>query len=250
VTSSFQTLLYEKEGAIARVTLNRPEVINAYNTQMRDELYQVLQAVRDDAEVGVVILRGAGDKGFCAGSDLTEFGTAPSQAIARQVRWERDVWGRFLEISKPLVCAMHGYVMGSGLEMALLCDIRIASEDAVFALPEVSLGLIPAAGGTQTLARAIGLSTTLEALLLSRRIGAYEALRIGLVHRVVQRTNLDRDATALAGELLKRDPVVVRAIKEAMRRGAGLPLAQGIELEEQLVLQAWREGRALPAVPS
>ncbi|MSQ40716.1 MAG: enoyl-CoA hydratase/isomerase family protein [Dehalococcoidia bacterium] len=250
MTSNFETLLYEKEGAIARVTLNRPEVINAYNIQMRDELYQVLQAVKDDPEVGAILLRGAGDKGFCAGADLTEFGTTPSQAVARQVRWDRDVWERFLDIQKPLVCALHGYVMGSGLEMALLCDLRIASEDAVFALPEVSLGLIPAAGGTQTLGRAIGLSTTLETLLLSRRIGANEALRIGLVHRVVQRANLDRDAAALAGELLKRDPAMVRGVKEALRRGAGVPLDQGLELEEQLGLQAWRERKPQPSASS
>ena len=130
--TAFETLIYEKQGPIAWVTLNRPAVLNAYNLAMRDELYEVLEAIRDDPEVHGVILCGAGDRAFCAGADLTEFGTAPSQAIARQVRWERDVWGLFLGLDRPMVAAVHGYVLGSGMEMALLCDIRIAAEDAVF----------------------------------------------------------------------------------------------------------------------
>ncbi len=246
--SSFQALIYEKDGALAKVTLNRPDVINAYNLQMRDELYQVLQAARDDVEVRAVLLRGAGDKGFCAGSDLTEFGTAPSQAIARQVRWERDVWRLFLEMPKPIVCALHGYVMGSGLEMALLCDLRVASEDAVFALPEVSLGLLPAAGGTQSLPRALGLATALEALLLSRRIGAYEALRLGMAHRVVARSALEKEATTLAQGLAQQDSTRVRAVKEALRRGTEVPLEQGLRLEEELALQVWLGGGGQKAV--
>ncbi|MDO8751283.1 MAG: enoyl-CoA hydratase/isomerase family protein, partial [Dehalococcoidia bacterium] len=154
--TQFQTLIYEKQGSLAMLTLNRPEVLNAYNVAMRDEMYEALEAIRDDPEVRAAILCGAGERAFCAGADLTEFGTAPSQAIARQVRWERDVWGLFVSLDIPLVAAVHGFVLGSGLEMALLCDIRIAAEDAIFGLPETSLGMLPAAGGTQTLPRVIG----------------------------------------------------------------------------------------------
>ena len=133
-----ETVLYEKAGAVARLTLNRPRRLNAYNVAMRDELFTLLEAVRDDAEVRAVVLSGAGERAFCAGADLSEFGTAPSQAVARAVRWERDVWGLFLAIEKPIVAALHGYVIGSGVEMACLCDMRIASEDATFAMPETA----------------------------------------------------------------------------------------------------------------
>ena len=136
--------------------MNRPRVMNAYNVLMRDELFVTLEAVRDDPDVRVAVISGAGERAFCAGADLTEFGTAPSQAVARQVRWERDIWGLFLALGKPLVAAMRGYVIGSGVEIACLCDIRIAADDAQFAMPEVALGMIPAAGGTQTLRRVDG----------------------------------------------------------------------------------------------
>jgi len=148
--SGFESLIYEKSDDIAQVTLNRPEVLNVYNIQMRDDLYQVLSAIRDDPEVRVGIFTGAGDKAFCAGADLSEFLTAPSPVVARQVRWERDVWSLFLSIPQPLIAALHGYVLGSGIEIALCCDIRIATEDVRFGLPEVGLGIIPAAGATKT----------------------------------------------------------------------------------------------------
>ena len=135
-----QTVLYSKRGPVARVLLNRPEVINAYNLRMRDELFETMEAVRDDPDVRVVLLGGAGSRGFCAGADLTEFGSAPSQVIARSVRWERDVWGLFLQIEKPLVVALHGHVIGSGVEIACLCDVRIASDDAVFRMPRGCAG--------------------------------------------------------------------------------------------------------------
>jgi len=115
---NFEVILYEKKDGIGYVTLNRPQVLNAYNLQMRDELYQALTAIRDDPEVRVAIFKGAGERAFCVGADLTEFLSAPSPVIARQVRWERNVWGLFLSITKPLIAAVHGYVLGSGLEIA------------------------------------------------------------------------------------------------------------------------------------
>ncbi len=149
--SGFTVITYEKKDGVAYIVLNRPEVLNRYNIQMRDELYEVLTAIRDDAEILAVVFKGAGKRAFCVGADLTEFGTAPSPIIARQVMWERDVWGLLNGLKQPLIAAVHGYVFGSGMELALFCDIRIASDDAVFGLPEVSLGMIPAAGGTQML---------------------------------------------------------------------------------------------------
>ena len=232
----FQTIIYRKAEGAAYISLNRPEVLNAYNMQMRDELYQALGAVRDDPDVGVAVLQGEG-RSFCAGADLTEFGTAPSLAIARRVRWERDIWGTFLSIPKPLIAAIHGYCLGSGIEMALLCDIRIAAEDAVFGMPEVSLGMIPAAGGTQTLSRFLGVSRALEMLLSRRRFGAREALELGLVSKVMSRDALEFEAEAIARDLLSCDQKALRAVKEAVWRGAELPLDRALELEAGLALK-------------
>ena len=232
--NGFKALLYEKKDAIAYVTLNRPEALNVYNIQMRDDLYEVLGAIRDDNEVRVAIFKGSGKKAFCAGADLSEFLTAPSPTEARQVRWERDVWGLFLSIPQPLIAAVHGYVLGSGIEIALCCDIRIASEDAQFGLPEVGLGIIPAAGATQTLPRTVGRARALEMLLTNRWIDAQEALQVGLVNRVVAREQLIETAEEMAGTIASYDPRAVRNAKQAVIRGVELPLAEGLDLEKRL----------------
>lgn len=230
----FETIIYEKHDGKGYITLNRPKVLNVYNIRMRDELYQALQALRDDPDVKVGILKAAGDRAFCAGADLTEFLTAPSPVIARQVRFERDVWGLFLGISKPLIVALHGYVLGSGIEMALCCDIRIASKDAQFGVPEMGLGIIPAAGGSQTLPRVIGRGRAMEMLLSGRRITAQEALSMKLVNRVVPRTDLLPEVEKMADKLASYDSLVVSYAKQAITRGLDLTLAQGLELEKQL----------------
>ncbi len=230
----FGTILYEKKDGIAYITLNRPEVLNSYNVQMRDELYQVLTAIRDDADVMAAIFKGAGERAFCVGADLTEFGTAPSPIIARQVRWERDVWGLFSSIKQPLIAALHGYVFGSGVEIALFCDIRIASEDTIFSLPEVSLGMIPAAGGTQTLPRLIGKGKALQLLLTGDRIDAQDAYRIGLVNMVVNREELYSTAVITARKILSCNTIAIRYAKEAITRGLDLTLEDGLALERRL----------------
>jgi enoyl-CoA hydratase len=232
--SSFPTIIYEKRDSLAYVTLNRPQFLNAYNIQMRDDLYQVLGAIKDDSEVRVAILKGAGEKAFCAGADLSEFLTAPSPVQARQVRWERDVWGLFLNIPQPLIAALHGYVLGSGIEMALFCDIRIASDDTRFGLPEVGLGIIPAAGGTQTLPRVVGQGKALEMLLTNHWITGDEAYRIGLINQVVTRDKLIPTAEAMANKIASYDPTAVRAAKQAVLRGVDLTLDQGLYLEKRL----------------
>jgi enoyl-CoA hydratase len=232
--ANFEVIIYEKIDGTGYITLNRPQALNAYNLKMRDELYEVLGAIRDDPEVEVVILNGAGEKAFCAGADLTEFLTAPSPIIARQARWERDVWGRFLSIEKPTIAAMHGYVLGSGLEMALCCDIRLASEDARFGLPEPGLGIIPAAGGSQTLPRTIGRAAAMEILMSGRWINAEEARRLKLVNRVVPRPDLLPEAEKLAKKIKSHHTLAVRCAKQAVMRGLGLTLAEGLELEAEL----------------
>ncbi|MFC1939848.1 enoyl-CoA hydratase/isomerase family protein [Chloroflexota bacterium] len=232
--STFEVIIYEKHDDVGYVTLNRPHALNAYNLQMRDELYQVLAAINDDPDVRAVIFKGAGERAFCAGADLTEFLTAPSPVIARQVRWERDVWGLLLSITRPLIAALHGYVLGSGLEIALCCDIRIAAEDARFGVPEMGLGIIPAAGGSQTLPRVVGRASALEVLLTGRWIKAEEAYRLKLVNQVVSRDQLLPAAERLANKIKAYNPMAVSCAKQAITRGLDLSLEQGLELEANL----------------
>lgn len=234
--SGFETLIYEKRDAIAYVTLNRPQALNVYNIQMRDDLYQVLGAIKDDPEVKVVIYKGAGEKAFCAGADLSDFLSAPSPIIARQVRFGRDVWSLFLSIPQPMIAAIHGYALGSGIEMALCCDIRIASEDAKFGLPEVGLGILPAAGGTQTLPRAIGAARALEMLLANRWLNSEEAYATGLVNRVVPKNKLLETVEEMAKRIASLNPTAVRNAKQAVLRGLDLSLSEGLELEKRLAL--------------
>ncbi|MHB8084803.1 MAG: enoyl-CoA hydratase/isomerase family protein [Dehalococcoidia bacterium] len=232
--SGYETILYEKKGRLAFITLNRPQVLNIYNLRMRDELYEVLGAVKEDSDIYVVILKGAGEKAFCAGADLSEFLSAPSPTGARRSRWLRDVWSRFLSLPQPVIAALHGYVLGSGIEMTMCCDIRIASDNAQFGLPEVALGIIPAAGATQTVPRAIGYGRALDLLLTGRRINAQEALEIKLINRVVPRGELLPVAEAMAARIAKWDQNTVRALKQAVSRGLDLPLEKGLKLESSL----------------
>ncbi len=228
------TVLFYKEGAVGRLVLNRPGVINAFNVQMRDDLFAALEAVRDDPDVRSVLISGAGERGFCAGADLTEFGTAPSQVIARQVRWERDLWGLFGSIDKPLVSALRGYVIGSGVEIACLCDLRVAAEDAVFRMPETALGMVPAAGGSQTLPRTIGQGSAMKTLLANEVIDAGTALKLGLVHRVVERDRLEETSLELAESLSKIPPALSATIKRAVADGLDMNLPRGLDLECRL----------------
>jgi enoyl-CoA hydratase/carnithine racemase len=232
--SEFEAVLYEKDGPVGWITLNRPKALNAYNIRMRDELYEVLGAIRDDSEVRVVILKGAGEKAFCAGADLSEFLTAPPPVFARTARFERDIWGRFSSMPIPFIAAMQGYVLGSGIEMSLYCDIRLCSEDAQFGLPEVTLGIIPAAGGSQTLPRHIGTSRALDILLSGRWIKAAEAKHFKLVNRILTRPELYPEAEKLARQIALFPPNAVIAAKMAIKRGTDLPLDQGLLLEKRL----------------
>ena len=232
-SSPFETLLFQKVGAVAHISLDRPQVVNAYNIQMRDDFSEALSAVQLDPEVRALLITGEG-RGFCAGADLTEFGSAPSQVIARRVRWERDVWGQLVNLDKPIVAAVHGFCIGSGLEIALLCDLRTAAEGTVFALPEVQLGMIPAAGGTQTLPRVAGGSQALDLLLTGRRIESEEALAMGLVTRLAAPESLRDEGWRLANELAELPAKAVAAMKRLLRHGMDLDLAQALDLERRV----------------
>lgn len=232
--NSFETIIYEKTDGMAYVTLNRPGALNAVNIKMRDELYEVLPAIDDDPDVMLAIITGAGDRGFSAGADITEFGTTPSQAIARQVRWERDLWGQFLNVSKPLIAAIHGFALGAGVEMAMCCDIRIAAEDARFGLPEVGIGMVPTAGGSQTMPRLVPPGIAMAPILTGQIISAAEAFRIGLVNHVVPRAELIPAAETVAHKIMSRGRIAVRCAKEAIKRGLDLPVERGLDMESNL----------------
>ena len=239
--SGFETIIFEKIDGIAYVTLNRPKALNAVSTGMRDELYEVLPAIDDDPDVGVAIIKGAGEKAFSAGADISEFGTAPSQTIARQVRWERDLWGRFLGMRKPIIAAIHGFALGAGIEMAMCCDIRIASEDARFGLPEVNLGMIPTAGGSQTMPRLVHRGWVSQIVLTGDHIDAKRALHIGLINRIVPRADLLSEAATVAKKIVSNDPLAIRYAKEAICRGIDLPSEQGLGMEKELFNCLMRE---------
>jgi enoyl-CoA hydratase/carnithine racemase len=232
-------LLYEKaDDGVAWLTLNRPHVLNAANMAMRDELWTLLHAVRDDPDVRCLVFKGAGDRAFSAGADIGEFGTAPSYVESRAARADRDIWGLMLATMKPMVAAIHGFAFGAGCELSLCCDIRIASEDATFALPEVHLGYIPSAGGTQTLPRTIPPGIAREMILTGEPIDARRALACGLVQRVVPREGLLAEATDVARTLAAQPPRALAAAKEALVRGAGLPLEDALRLEGLLARRA------------
>jgi enoyl-CoA hydratase/carnithine racemase len=228
-------VLYEllDRGNIAVVTLNRPRQLNAYNTAMRDGLFEALSAVRDDPQVRVMILRGAG-RAFSTGGDVREFGTAPSPSRAREVRWLRDVWGTLQRLRAVTIAAVHGYAVGGGFEMALLCDQCVAASDTRFALPETGLAMIPGVGGTQTLPRLIGVPRAQRLALNGEWLDARGAQQLGLVSKVVPPSRLFPAALALARRVARLDRSLVTSLKRCVSEGLDLALHQGLALENRL----------------
>jgi enoyl-CoA hydratase/carnithine racemase len=225
---------YEKSGRIAIFTINRPEAMNALNMETMRELQKVMTEFRDDPELWVGIVTGAGEKAFCGGADIKD--TLPFMR-----EHGRDPWAmppsimRGLEMWKPLVAAINGMALGGGLELALACDIRIAADNARLGTPEVTLGLIPGWGGTQRLPRAIPWCKAAELLLTGKLIDAEEAYRIGLVNKVVPQVEVMATAREWAEAICKAAPLAVRAAKEAMLRGSAMTLEEGLRLENSLV---------------
>ncbi|HZT65085.1 MAG TPA: enoyl-CoA hydratase/isomerase family protein [Acidimicrobiales bacterium] len=228
----------ELDAGVAVVRLNRPP-LNIYDLDMRDALIEAFTAVRDMPAARCLVLAAEGPH-FSAGADLHEFGSAESVFEGRRIRWRRDPWGPLLEMDKPSVAALHGYALGAGLEMALLCDIRVAAPDTVVGLPETKLGMLPSAGGSQTLTRAVGRARALPAVLLGDNLEAAEALRTGVVHQVVD--DVDGVAIRLARRLAELEPAVVAAAKRALRAASDLPLDAGLEAEAGLASALRRRG--------
>jgi enoyl-CoA hydratase/carnithine racemase len=244
VTDAPPFVLAERVDDVLWLTLNRPERLNAVHLPMRDELWTQLSLLRDDPTVRVAVFLGAGDRAFSAGADITDFGTAPSYIEARSARVERDVWGVLAGLSVPLIAAVHGFAYGAGCELAMYCDLRIAADDARFAIPEVRLGYIPSAGGTQLIARHIPLGDAMRMAASGEPIDAAEAYRLGLVHMVVPREALQATARAWAARLAVLPQAALRATKRAVVDGLDVPLHEGLALERRLAAGVTVSGTA------
>lgn len=225
-------LIYKKEDKIATFTINRPEALNSLNVETFNELSESLIDFMRDDSLWVGILTGAGEKAFCAGADIKE--TVPRLRNFRNIPWAEPPLYRGLKLWKPMVAAVNGHALGGGLELVLLCDVRIAAENATFGVPEVTLGLIPAWGATQRLPRAIPTALAAEMLMTGRPINAAEAYRIGLVNKVVPQAELMNTARQMAEMLCKPGPLAVRAAKKAMYEGLSESLERGLEIEKEM----------------
>lgn len=228
------TVLLEVTAGIAEITLNRPEARNALNHEMRRHLADAVATAAHDPSVRALVVRGAGEKAFCAGADIKEFEPPGSLVDAREERTGPKWTDALAACRKPTVAAVHGYCLGGGLEIALACDLRIAAQDAVFGLPEVRRAIIPGAGGTQRLPRVVGLGPALRMILTGEHIDAAEAARIGLVSQVVPAGALDDAVEHLADAFRRAGPRAVAYAKEAVLRGFDLPLSEGLRLEGEL----------------
>ncbi|MGH9255221.1 MAG: enoyl-CoA hydratase/isomerase family protein [Vicinamibacterales bacterium] len=231
---SFDNLLLERDGAVAIVTINRPQVLNALNTPTIDELRRAVLDVKHDPAVRAVIVTGAGEKAFIAGADINELAVQqPAQGKEHALRGQH-VFDLIENMGKPVVAAINGYALGGGCELALACTLRVAADTAQLGQPEINLGIIPGYGGTQRLSRLVGKGVALDLLLSGRRVTADEALQIGLVNRVVPAAELMGVATSLAAELAAKPPIAAQYIIEAVNRGLEMPLHQGQFLEATL----------------
>jgi E-phenylitaconyl-CoA hydratase len=234
------SIIYEKKGRIATITINRPEVRNTIDKYTGQKLIEAWTDFRDDPEVWVAILTGAGDNAFSSGADLSSVGEYYRSLTPFERRHLSETTPGFggitrhIGIMKPIIAAINGFCFAGGLEMALACDFRLASENAVFGLLEVTRGIIPGSGGTQRLPRIIPLTKALEMILLGRRIDAQEAFRIGLVNEVHPLSDLMSAAYSLAEEVCRNAPLAVYAAKEAVYMGMDLPLEEGLRLEQFL----------------
>lgn len=234
----YESLLVSIEERVATLTVNRPERRNALNATVRTELVDALEALREESEVRVVILTGAGDRAFVAGADITEFAER-TPLEQRQAMQPPRIFELVAAFPKPVIAMINGFALGGGCELALACDLRIAAASARLGQPEIRLGLIPGGGGTQRLPRLVGPGRALRLILTGELIDAAEALRLGLVDEVVPDDALRPRTLELARAIAGQSPVAVRLAKEAVRAALELPLAAGLAHERELFITAF-----------
>jgi enoyl-CoA hydratase len=231
---AFDTLLLERDGAVAILTINRPQVLNALNSQTLDELRRAILDLKQDDSVRVVILTGAGEKAFVAGADINELAVQTPTSGREHVLAGQHVFDLVENMGKPVIAAINGYALGGGCELAMACTLRLAADTAKVGQPEISLGLIPGYAGTQRLPRLVGKGRAMELILTGTPIGADDALRIGLVNRVVPAAELMASARALAQQLARSAPIAMRYIINAVNKGVEMPFAEASQYEATL----------------
>ncbi len=234
MSESTENILVEKRDGIAFVTINRPRKLNNVDTATLAELRCAAEGIRGDDEIRGVLIAGAGERAFVSGADISELQTLNGISAPRVSRAGQTAYDAIENIGKPVVAAMHGYALGGGLELAMACHLRVASDKAKMGLPEVKLGILPGYGGTQRLARLVGKGRAMELILTGEMIGAEEAHRIGLVNKVVAKDSLLEEAEKLLRVILARGPVAVRYAIEAVNRSLDVSLADGQFLESSL----------------
>jgi enoyl-CoA hydratase len=231
---SFENLLIERDGAVVILTVNRPKVLNALNTQTLDELRRAILELKHDDAVRAVILTGSGEKSFVAGADINELAVQSPTSGREHAITGQHVLDLIEQMGKPVIAAINGYALGGGCELAMACTIRIAADTAKLGQPEINLGIIPGYAGTQRLARIVGKGRALELLLSGEQVSAPEAYRLGLVNRVVPAAELMAEAKKLAATLAAKAPVAVRYILESVTKGLEMPFAQAQVFEATL----------------
>jgi enoyl-CoA hydratase len=231
----YENLIIEKRGPVALMTVNRPDKLNALNVRTREEILAALKELGEDASVRVIVITGAGEKAFIAGADISEF-TGKTPLGTREMMQKSRAFDAMEDCPKPVIAMINGYALGGGCELAMSCDIRIASAKAKFGQPEIKLGIIPGGGGTQRLARLIGEGKAMELILTGDMIDAEEALRLGLVNHVVAPEQLEAKTMEIAGKIAEMSPVAIQMAKKSVKNAARLGLQAGLETETDLFI--------------
>ncbi len=235
VSEAYETIKVEREESTLWIILNRPHRLNAFNEVLIEELSDMLDTAERDASVKCVVITGEGDRSFSAGADVTIFPKATPVKAEEFSRAGQKVFGKIEEMSKPVIASINGFALGGGLELALTCDFRVAAEHAELGSPEINLGLIPGWGGTQRLVRIVGLAKAKELVMLGNRLKAEEALKIGLVNKVVHFDKLRDEVREMAKKLSEGPPIALRYAKNALNFGTQVPLEAGLRLESGLM---------------
>lgn len=231
---AFDTLLLERDGAVATVTINRPKVLNALNSQTIDELWRAMLDLKRDEAVRAIVLTGAGDKSFVAGADINELAVQTPTGGREHALTGQHVFDVIENLGKPVIAAINGYALGGGCELAMACTLRIAADSARLGQPEINLGLLPGYAGTQRLTRLVGKGRAMEMMLTGAPVPAEEAHRIGLVNRVVPAAELMTEARKLAAQLAAGAPIAIRYIINAVNKGLEMAFAEACQYEATL----------------